>query len=88
MNVEPFPLGTITISEELRERLSQDVIYEHIRRHASGNHGDVDPKLAPYLRELGIYSSSYEVDGVRFYVSTSIDRNATHVRPALAPPGD
>ncbi len=80
----PVPLGQIVATPAALAALSQPDMVAAIRRHASGDWGDVDAEdtaandeaLRDGTRLLSSYTSTA---GVRFWVITEADRSVTTV---------
>lgn len=80
----PVPLGQLTATPAALAALTQPEIVAAIRRHASGDWGDVDAHdwaanndaLVYGTRLLSAYTSS---KGIAFWVITEADRSVTTV---------
>lgn len=79
-----FPLGQVVITRNAADTLQQNDVQEAIRRHASGDWGDVDEhdrqenelSLEQGFRLLSVYHAG---NGVKFWIITEADRSATTV---------
>lgn len=78
-----FPLGNVVITANASLRLKTEEVLTALRRHASGDWGDLCPEdtLAnnTALRHAGRLFSVYGNDANRFWVITEADRSATTV---------
>jgi hypothetical protein len=78
-----FPLGQMVITTNAADRLDGVAIHEGLRRHASGDWGDVPPEDARQ-NEFGLKHgerllSAYGEGGNRFWIITERDRSVTTV---------
>ena len=79
-----FPLGHVVITSNARDVLDQRDVDEALRRHTSGDWGDLgkedrranDLALVQGLRLFSAYNAS---SGARFWVITEHDRSATTI---------
>ena len=77
-----FPLGQTVITQGALAALTTQDVVTAIRRHSSGDWGDVCPEdraandaaLKDGTRLFSVYKSS---DGIRFWVITEADRSVT-----------
>jgi hypothetical protein len=78
-----FPLGTIVLTTNAANRLSGTVIHEGLRRHASGDWGDLCPSDAEQNESAlitgGRLFSAYGEGECRFWIITESDRSVTTV---------
>ncbi len=78
-----FPLGQVVITANASLRLSTDAVLTALRRHASGDWGELCPEdtLAndTALHHGGRLFSAYGDAADRFWVITEADRSATTV---------
>ena len=76
-----FPLGQVAITANASLRLSTEEALTALRRHASGDWGDLSPEDAmandSALREGGRLLSAYGQGTHRFWVITEADRSLT-----------
>lgn len=78
-----FPLGRIVMTANAGQQLTATAVVESLRRHASGDWGDVPPEDAKQ-NEFGLKHgerlfSVYGVDRNRFWIITERDRSVTTV---------
>ena len=82
-NVVRFPLGQVAITANASLRLATEEVLTALRRHASGDWGDLGPDdtLAndTALRQGGRLFSAYGQNQHRFWVITEADRSVTTV---------
>jgi hypothetical protein len=79
-----FPLGQTVITANAHERLTQDDVLGALKRHASGDWGDLceedrqenELSLRDGFRILSVY---YSVAGEKFWIITEADRSVTTV---------
>lgn len=79
-----FPLGQVVVTSNALSVLNADDIASALRRHVSGDWGEVDAEdheanerdLRDGERLLSVYRS---IQGVKFWVITEWDRSATTV---------
>jgi len=79
-----FPLGRVVITAAAAERLDQESVTQGLRRHASGDWGELDEQdrqenegsLREGLRLLSAYTDAAQV---RFWIITEADRSSTCV---------
>ena len=77
-----FPLGQILATPGVLETIAADEIAQALRRHVTGDWGEVDAQdaaenelsLKQGFRLLSAYTSA---SGVRFWIITEADRSAT-----------
>lgn len=78
-----FPLGVLVITTNAAHRLATSDISDGLRRHASGDWGDLDPSDAAQNDEAlvagGRLFSAYGAGDGRFWVITEADRSVTTV---------
>lgn len=78
-----FPLGQVAITANASVRLSTEEVFTALRRHASGDWGDLCPEdtLAndTALDQGGRLLSAYGRDGNRMWIITEADRSVTTV---------
>jgi hypothetical protein len=78
-----FPLGQLVITANASLRLATEEVLTALRRHASGDWGDLCPEdtLANdiALEQGGRLFSAYGQDTARFWIITESDRAATTV---------
>ena len=78
-----FPLGQMAITANASLRLSTEEVLTALRRHVSGDWGDLCPEdtLAndTALREGGRLFSAYGQGEERFWIITEADRSVTTV---------
>ena len=80
----PFALGQTVITGSAAERLDPYDVYAALRRHATGDWGEVDAEdeaqnersLKEGFRLLSAYTDR---NGVKFWIITEADRSATTV---------
>ena len=78
-----FPLGQIVITRNAADRLDAVAVTEGLRRHASGDWGDICPEdrkenelsLKEGFRLLSVYGTGEQ----RFWIITEADRSVTTV---------
>ncbi len=79
----PFQLGQLVITANASLRLSTEEVMTAIRRHASGDWGDLPPEdsLAndDALKQGGRLFSAYGQSVSRFWIITEADRQVTTV---------
>ena len=83
MTDQLFPLGQVVITASAHARLSEDVFMASLRRHASGDWGNVckDDRLENELslergfRLLSVYEDQSEL----FWIITEADRSVTTI---------
>ena len=78
-----FPLGQMLITANASGRLDQAAVHEGLRRHASGDWGDIPPEDAGQ-NEFGLKHgerlfSAYGKGENRFWIITERDRSVTTV---------
>ena len=82
-NVVRFPLGQMAITANASLRLATEEVLTALRRHASGDWGDLcpDDTLANdiALQQGGRLLSAYGHNQHRFWVITEADRSVTTV---------
>jgi hypothetical protein len=79
-----FPLGQTVITPNARDNLNPEDVQIAIRRHASGDWGEVDGhdrrenelSLKKNLRLLSVY---HDRNKVKFWIITEADRSATTI---------
>lgn len=79
-----FPLGRPVITPTALRALNSEDVTTSIRRHATGDWGDVDPEdraanEQALQHELRILSAYTDRGGTRFWIITEADRSATTV---------
>jgi len=78
-----FPLGQVAITANASLRLATEQVFAALRRHASGDWGDLcpDDTLAndTALQQGGRLFSAYGQGQHRFWVITEADRSVTTV---------
>lgn len=79
-----FPLGQTVITPNALERLHPDDVHAAIRRHASGDWGEVGPEDAAEnnlsLRQgFRLLSAYVDRAGTKFWIITEADRSSTCV---------
>lgn len=78
-----FPLGQVVATSNATVRLSSEEVWNALRRHASGDWGDLSPEdmLAndAALNFGGRIFSAYGQGEHRFWIITEADRSATTV---------
>jgi len=79
----PFQLGQLLITANANLRLSTEEVLTALRRHASGDWGDLPPEdaqaNADALIEGGRLFSAYGQADNRFWIITESDRSVTTV---------
>ena len=79
----PFPLGQVVITANASLRLATEMVITALRRHASGDWGDVPPENAiannEALHRGGRVLSAFGKDDGRFWIITEADRSVTTV---------
>ncbi len=79
----PFPLGQLAITPNASVQLSTEVVISALRRHASGDWGNVPPEDAmandDALHRGGRLFSAYGQASSRFWIITEADRSVTTV---------
>lgn len=82
-STDRFPLGQLAITSNASLRLSTEEVLTALRRHASGDWGDLCPEdtLAndEALEQGGRLLSSYGQGKHRFWLITEADRSSTTV---------
>jgi hypothetical protein len=78
-----FPLGQLVITANAHALLDPSVVHEALRRHASGDWGDIPPEDAEQ-NEFGLKHgerlfSAYGKGEKRFWIITERDRSVTTV---------
>lgn len=78
-----FPLGRLVLTTNAARRLAPDDVTEGLRRHASGDWGDIDPSDAA-LNDSAVVTgdrllSAYGTGDSRFWIITEADRSVTTV---------
>ena len=80
-NAITFPLGRIVITTNAARRLTTREMHEALRRHASGDWGDLPAEDAEQngfaFRNGGRLFSAYGTGNRRFWIITEADRSAT-----------
>ncbi|MBN8600629.1 MAG: hypothetical protein J0M26_06360 [Planctomycetes bacterium] len=79
-----FPLGSLVCTPGVEDSIPEEEMLEAVRRHASGDWGDVceedrglnDESLRDGSRLLSVYHSR---NGVKFWIITEWDRSATTI---------
>ena len=78
-----FPLGRIVLTANAAGRLDTIAVHESLRRHASGDWGDLCPEDAALneqaLANGGRLLSAYGTGENRFWIITEADNSATTV---------
>jgi hypothetical protein len=79
-----FPLGQTVITPNARDSLNPEDIQNALRRHASGDWGDVDEhdrkeNELSLTRQLRLFSVYHDRNGVKFWIITEADRSATTI---------
>lgn len=78
-----FPLGQVAITANASVRLSTEEVFTALKRHASGDWGDLCPEdtLAnnAALEQGNRLFSAYGQGATRFWVITEADRSVTTV---------
>jgi hypothetical protein len=78
-----FPLGQVAITANASVRLSTEEVFTALKRHASGDWGDLCPEdtLAndTALDQRGRLFSAYGNGANRFWIITEADRSVTTV---------
>ena len=79
-----FPLGQLVITPNAMQTLSTDEVRVALRRHASGDWGDVDQEDREEnelsLREgFRLFSVYHTQAGTKFWIITEADRSSTCV---------
>ena len=78
-----FPLGQIVITRNAAGRLSTREIHESLKRHESGDWGELDPadthENERALRDGNRILSAYGTGENRFWIITEADRSVTTV---------
>lgn len=78
-----FPLGQIVITENAAQHLDTVAVNEALRRHVSGDWGDVPPEDScenEYSLQHGFrLLSAYGTGNRRFWLVTEADRSATTI---------
>ena len=81
---EKFALGSVYCTRGVHEKIPIEVVMDVLRRHASGDWGDVcledrDANEQALLDEVRILSVFRLAEGVKVWVITEADRSATTV---------
>lgn len=83
LSASKFPLGQLVITANAAARLDTVAVHEGLRRHASGDWGDVCPEDASEnelsLKEGFRLLSVYGTGERRFWIITEGDRSVTTV---------
>lgn len=83
LSASKFPLGQLVITANAAARLDTAAVHEGLRRHASGDWGDVCPEDASEnelsLKEGFRLLSVYGTGERRFWIITEADRSVTTV---------
>jgi hypothetical protein len=78
-----FPLGQVAVTANASVRLATEEVLTALRRHASGDWGDLTPEdtLAndTAVRHGGRLLSAYGQGASRFWIITEADRSVTTV---------
>jgi hypothetical protein len=78
-----FPLGQLAITANASVRLATEEVLTALRRHASGDWGDLCPEdtlaNADALNQRGRLFSAYGHGETRFWIITEADRSVTTV---------
>jgi hypothetical protein len=78
-----FPLGVVVITANASLRLSTEEVLSALRRHASGDWGDLCPEDTlsndDALHQEGRLLSAYGQGSHRFWIITESDRSVTTV---------
>jgi hypothetical protein len=78
-----FPQGRVAITANAARRIPWPALKDGLRRHATGDWGDLDPQDARYnddaLIRGGRLLSAYGQDGRRFWIITEADRTVTTI---------
>ena len=78
-----FPLGQLVATANATVRLSTEEVLSGLRRHASGDWGDLSPEDTmandAALQQGGRVFSAYGFGVARFWVITDADRSVTTV---------
>ena len=81
-----FPLGEVVITASAAQHLDTIAVHQGLRRHASGDWGDLPPEDASEnelsLKEGFRLLSAYGTGERRFWIITEADRSVT---PVLMP---
>jgi len=79
----PIPLGQVIITANASLRLSTEEVLAALRRHASGDWGDLCPEDAisndHALHQGGHLLSAYGDGDYRFWIITESDRSVTTI---------
>jgi hypothetical protein len=83
LNTSKFPLGQMVITANASSQLDHAVVHDALRRHASGDWGDIPPEDATQ-NEFGLKHgerlfSAYGKGEKRFWIITERDRSVTTV---------
>jgi len=78
-----FPLGQVVVTRNALETLSSESVQEALRRHASGEWGDLDDE-DKQENELSLKQgfrlfSAYNLEDERVYAITEADRSVTTI---------
>lgn len=79
-----FPLGALYMTPRVQESIPPSELLQALRRHASGDWGDIDPEdrgandrsLQDGSRLLSVYHAK---DTTKFWIITEADRSSTTV---------
>ena len=78
-----FPQGRVAITANAARRIPWQALKDGLRRHSTGDWGDLDPQDARYnddaLIRGGRLLSAYGQDGRRFWIITEADRTVTTI---------
>ena len=78
-----FPQGRVAITANAARRIPWQALKEGLRRHSTGDWGDLDPQDArsndDALVRGGRLLSAYGHGGQRFWIITEADRTATTI---------
>jgi hypothetical protein len=78
-----FPLGRLVMTRTAARRIPWPALKDGLRRHSTGDWGELDPKDARYnddaLIRGGRVLSAYGQDEQRFWIITETDRSATTI---------
>jgi hypothetical protein len=82
-NATTFPLGRLVMTTNAARHLTPREMHDGLRRHASGDWGDLCPEDAEQnahsLRSGGRLFSAYGTGDRRFWIVTEADRSATTI---------
>jgi hypothetical protein len=78
-----FPLGQVVITANASARLHSAAVHDGLRRHGSGDWGDLDPEDIQSNEDAlehggGLFSAYGKGDG-RFWIITERDRSVTTI---------